>query len=52
MKCIKLQKGSGYEDSMIATYETTCLPWLHSALNDYSNSKVFELASAAQQLLV
>ena len=50
-QCVSLQKQSKYEDTMIATYESTCLPWLQQQLEELAASKDFELASAAQQLL-
>jgi hypothetical protein len=51
MSCIRLQKESKHEDSMIATYESTCLPYLESEMAEYTKSADFELASAAQQHL-
>ncbi len=32
MSCIRLQKESKHEDTMIATYENTCLPYLESEI--------------------
>lgn len=36
---------------MIATYESTCLPYLQTEMQEYAKSADFELASSAKQFL-
>jgi hypothetical protein len=51
LNCITLQKWSKHEDTMIATYESTCLPFLQSEIQKYTESDDLQLANSAQQLL-
>jgi hypothetical protein len=51
LNCVRLQKETKYEDTMIATYESTCLPYLQTQMQEYAKSADSELASSAKQSL-
>ncbi len=51
LNCITLQKWSKHEDTMIATCKSTCLPFVQSEIQEYTESDDLQLANSAQQLL-